>query len=120
MKGELYKEEEGYYVFVNTVILGTTRSLLNFDLVKYKLSLDNCEDIERDVPKNELGGWDVEIEMDIDNPCPNCGEKDNVRGNYDYSNVNKPLVNTLCNECGTYFLPIPTLDEDGCLILIKK
>ena len=33
MNGKLYKEEEGYYVYVNTVILGTTRPLLNFDLV---------------------------------------------------------------------------------------
>ena len=37
--------------------------LLNFDLVKYKLSLDNCEDIERDVPKNDLDGWDVIVEI---------------------------------------------------------
>lgn len=59
MIGELYKEEEGYYLFVNTVIIATTRPLLNFDLVKHKLSLENCEEIERDVPKNELDGWDV-------------------------------------------------------------
>lgn len=55
MEGKLIKEEEGYYVFVNTVVLGTTRPLLNHDLVKYKLSLDNCEDI---------GEGDVIIEME--------------------------------------------------------
>ena len=64
--------------------------------------------------------WDVVVEMDIDNPCPKCGEKDNVHGNYDYSNITRPLINTLCNECGTYFSPIPKLDADGCLILKRK
>jgi len=63
MKGILYKEEEGYYIFINTVILGTTRPLLNFDLVKYKLSLDNCEDIERDVPKNDLDGLNINYHL---------------------------------------------------------
>ena len=64
--------------------------------------------------------WDVVVEMDIDNPCPKCGEKDNVHGNYDYSNITRPLINTLCNECSTYFSPIPKLDADGCLILKLK
>ena len=64
--------------------------------------------------------WDVVVEMDIDNPCPKCGEKDNVHGNYDYSNITRPLINTLCNECGTYFSPIPKLDADGCIVLKRK
>jgi hypothetical protein len=64
--------------------------------------------------------FDVVVEMDIDNPCPKCGEKDNVHGNYDYSNITRPLINTLCNECGTYFSPIPKLDENKCLILKRK
>jgi len=92
MKGELYKEEEGYYVYVNTVILGTTRPLLNLDLVKHKLCLHNCEDIERDVPKNDLDGWDVEIVMDRipADRAPNGWDE------------------------------FPKLDEDGCLILTKN
>ena len=94
MKGILYKEEEGYYVFVNTVILGTTRPLLNFDLVKYKLSLDNCEDIERDVPKNDLDGWDVIVEI---LKIPD--------GIFYHNDI--PYAT-------------PKLDEDGCLILTKN
>ena len=99
MKGKLYKEEEGYYVYVNTVILGTTRPLLNFDLVKYKLSLENCEEIERDVPKNDLDGWDVEIVME-----------------------NKEYILTQNGEgfedqSYRTWETIPKLDSDGCLIL---
>lgn len=94
MKGILYKEEEGYYVYVNTVILGTTRPLLNFDLVKYKLSLDNCEDIERDVPKNDLDGWDVIVEI-LKTPDGIFREND------------VPYAS-------------PKLDADGCLILKRK
>jgi hypothetical protein len=63
---------------------------------------------------------EVEVVMDIDNPCPKCGEEENIHGNYDYSDINRPLINTLCNECGTYFTPIPELDENGCLILKRK
>lgn len=94
MKGILYKEEEGYYVFVNTVILGTTRPLLNFDLVKYKLCLNNCEDIERDVPKNDLDGWDVIVEI---LKIPD--------GIFYHNDI--PYAT-------------PKLDEDGCLILTKN
>jgi hypothetical protein len=102
MKGELYKEEEGYYVFVNTVILGTTRPLLNLDLVKYKLSLDNCEDIERDVPKNELDGWDVWVEM----------ENSLCNG---YKNQPDNVIGFIAE-----YKSVPKLDEDGCLILTKN
>lgn len=103
MEGKLVKEEEGYYVFVNTVILGTTRPLLNWDFVKYKLSLDNCEDIERDVPKNDLDGWDVWVVMDRD-----C-----------YSSAGRcdKLTMADCIIC----TPVTYLkDEDGCLILKRK
>lgn len=92
MKGELYKEEEGYYVYVNTVILGTTRPLLNFDLVKHKLCLHNCEEIERDVPKNDLDGWDVEIVMD----------------------------RVPADRAPNGWSEFPKLDDDGCLILKRK
>ena len=91
MEGKLMKEEEGYYVFVNTVILGTSRPLLNFDLVKYKLSSENCEDIERDVVKNDLDEWDVEIEQVL------------IQSSID----GKPIWEY-------------KLDDDGCLILKKK
>jgi hypothetical protein len=91
MIGELYKEEEGYYLFVNTVIFGTTRPLLNFDLVKHKLSLENCEEIERDVPKNDLDGWDVEIEQVL------------IQSSIDGEAIWKYK-----------------LDDDGCIILKKK
>ena len=91
MIGELYKEEEGYYLFVNTVIFATTRPLLNFDLVKHKLSLENCEDIERDVPKNDLDGWDVEIEQVL-------------------------IQSSIDGEAIWEY----KLDDDGCIILKKK
>ncbi len=94
MIGELYKEEEGYYLFVNTVILATTRPLLNFDLVKYKLSLENCEEIERDVPKNDVDGWVV----------MSCGLPDGCT---------EPQKECSCDI-------IPSLDDDGCLILTKN
>ena len=97
MIGKLEKEEEGYYVFVNTVILGTTRPLLHFDLVKYKLCLHNCEEIERDVPKNDLDGWDVWVVM-------SCGLPDGCT---------EPEKECSCDI-------IPALDEDGCLILTKN
>ena len=70
--------------------------------------------------KSQQTEFDVVVEMDIDNPCPKCGEKDNVHGNYGYSNITRPLINTLCNECGTYFSPIPKLDADGCIVLKRK
>lgn len=60
----------------------------------------------------------VEVEMDIDNPCPKCG-KDNTHGNYDYSKPNTPLIDTLCNECGTVFLPIPKVDENNIIQIVK-
>lgn len=103
MEGVLYKEEEGYYVYVNTVILGTTRPLLNFDLVKHKLCLHNCEEIERDVPKNDLDGWDVEIVYDRD-----C-----------YSSIGRCDKSTMAN-C-IICTPVTFLkDENGCLILTKN
>ncbi len=108
MIGELYKEEEGYYLFVNTVVFGTTRPLLNFDLVKYKLSLENCEDIERDVPKNDVDGWDVEIEMEKYGYCEGC----NKAGMWHCAHA---------DSCGNAVeLERPFLDEDGCLILTKN
>jgi hypothetical protein len=97
MKGELYKEEEGYYVFVNTVILGTTRPLLNLDLVKYKLSIANCEEIEQTVHKNDLGHWDIWVVMSCRLP----------------NGCTEPEKDCSCDI-------IPALDENSCLILKKN
>jgi hypothetical protein len=63
---------------------------------------------------------DVEIKMNLDSPCPNCGEEENIHGNYDMSVLDRPLINSLCNECGEYFNPTPKLDKNNCLILKKK
>ncbi len=52
MKGKLYKESEGYYLLVSNKTIGTTRPLLNFDIIEYKLSLENCQTVER--------GWDLD------------------------------------------------------------
>lgn len=35
--------------------------------------------------------------------CPNCGEKENLHFNYDYSKKDLPIIDVLCNECGTFF-----------------
>jgi len=35
--------------------------------------------------------------------CPNCGEKENLHPNYDYSKTNTPIQDVLCNECGYIF-----------------
>ena len=35
--------------------------------------------------------------------CPNCGEKENLHTNYDYSKPNTPIQDVLCNECGRIF-----------------
>ena len=35
--------------------------------------------------------------------CPNCGNYDNHHTNYDYSKKELPIIDYLCNECGTFF-----------------
>jgi len=35
--------------------------------------------------------------------CPNCGEKENFHFNYDYTKKEMPVIDVLCNECGTFF-----------------
>jgi uncharacterized Zn finger protein len=35
--------------------------------------------------------------------CPECGNKENFHFNYDYSKLNLPIIDILCNECGIYF-----------------
>jgi uncharacterized Zn finger protein len=43
------------------------------------------------------------MNIEIEDKCPNCGEKENIHINYDYS-VNPPVVeDLLCNECGHFF-----------------
>lgn len=54
MKGKLYKESEGYYLSVSNKTIGTTRPLLNFDIIEYKLSLKNCQAVERGYDLDEL------------------------------------------------------------------
>ena len=60
----------------------------------------------------------VKYELDLDAPCPKCGEEENVHGNYDYAQKDKPLIETLCNECGNIYAT-PLLDNNGCITLIK-
>lgn len=60
----------------------------------------------------------VKYKLDLDAPCPMCGEKENLHGNYDYAQKNRPLIETLCNECGNIYAT-PLLDKNGCIILIK-
>jgi uncharacterized Zn finger protein len=35
--------------------------------------------------------------------CPNCGNTENFHFNYDYTDVNLPIEDVLCNECGAFF-----------------
>lgn len=60
----------------------------------------------------------VKYKLDLDAPCPMCGEKENLHGNYDYAQKDRPLIETLCNECGNIYAT-PLLDKNGCIILIK-
>ena len=34
--------------------------------------------------------------------CPNCNNTENFHINYDYTDVNLPIEDILCNECGTF------------------
>lgn len=35
--------------------------------------------------------------------CPKCGNNDNFHYNYDYTKVDLPIIDILCNECGNFF-----------------
>jgi hypothetical protein len=45
MRGVLYREEEGYYLYVNSEVIGTTRPLFNLDYIKYKLNEEQCDEL---------------------------------------------------------------------------
>ncbi len=62
---------------------------------------------------NGLGYMKVKLFLcsrDIDLPCPKCGS-DNTHGNYDYTKKNRPLIDTLCNECGEIYPPYKVIGE---------
>ena len=60
----------------------------------------------------------VKYKLDLDAPCPKCGETDNLHGNYDYALKDRPLIETLCNECGNIY-KTPLKDYKGCITLTK-
>ena len=60
----------------------------------------------------------VKYLLDLDAPCPKCGETENLHGNYDYALKDKPLIETLCNECGEIYAT-PLKDYKGCITLKK-
>ena len=60
----------------------------------------------------------VKYELDLDAPCPKCGESENLHGNYDYALKDRPLIETLCNECGEIYAT-PLKDYKGCITLTK-
>lgn len=39
-----------------------------------------------------------------DGKCPKCKEEENIHTNWDYSLPHMPVIDYLCNECGTYFI----------------
>lgn len=42
--------------------------------------------------------------------CPKCGEPENHHFNLDYMKPERPVIDVLCNSCGTTFKnPYPTL-----------
>ena len=47
----------------------------------------------------------ISIKSEEEECCPNCGECENIRSNYDYYQKHRPIENFLCNECGIYFKP---------------
>lgn len=54
MKGIIYKESEGYYLYVDGRAIATTRPLINFDLIEYKLDDEQCEGLS-DGDEVEIG-----------------------------------------------------------------
>ena len=60
----------------------------------------------------------VRYKLQLDAPCPTCGEGENIHGNYAHHLVGRPLESNLCNECGNTFAT-PLLDKNGCITLIK-
>jgi hypothetical protein len=44
--------------------------------------------------------------------CPECNEYVNIHFNYDYSELDHPIEECLCNECGTYFKPKENVDTN--------
>jgi hypothetical protein len=67
---------------------------------------------------NEKSEIRVKYELDLDAPCPKCGESENLHGNYDYAQKDGPFIETLCNECGNVYAT-PLLDDKSCIKLIK-
>lgn len=65
--------------------------------------------------KNEIY---VEFDIDVEAPCPHCGEEENIHTNYEYSERDRPIEEFLCNECGKYFV-VPKLISNF-VILRKK
>ena len=48
----------------------------------------------------------IELTKDEDEECcPNCGECENIHTNYDWTKIDRPIEEFLCNECGSYFKP---------------
>lgn len=42
--------------------------------------------------------------------CPKCGESENLHFNLDYMKAERPVIDVLCNNCGTTFKnPVPEL-----------
>lgn len=41
--------------------------------------------------------------MEMIYKCPKCGETENLHYNYDYTKQHRPVIDVLCNECGTFF-----------------
>jgi hypothetical protein len=49
--------------------------------------------------------WVNALMTEYDNqPCPKCGNIENFHYNYDYTKQHLPVIDVLCNECGTFFI----------------
>jgi len=44
-------------------------------------------------------------DKDEEDVCPVCGNYENLHYNYDYSKIDMPIIDIVCNECGHRFFP---------------
>ena len=130
MKGKLYKESEGYYLLVSNKTIGTTRPLLNFDIIEYKLSLKNCETIERgydldEIKRKVFNGFDGQpnsftiaaVERTIQIMFELMGDKkfseEDLMEAYSRGQTNSPIQSLQQREWDVEVETVPALSNNG-------
>ena len=127
MKGKLIRTVDGYELFTQGFLKGSTNHGLIKSLnieegpIRYKLSIKNCQAIEQDSPLQEYvlevngEGWDDHLyrgsrkqtEWEVSVVMKNNRTGKIINSDFDLE----------WDEDGLCDRPIPKLDADGCLIL---